>query len=100
MEVFPYTTILVRRGVHSQSAAFTVEAMILTGEPVVFRAGTATILGEFQVVGQRLRIELAQIEGGGESVSISIWALARKFAQLNQLTSIELLTPSTAPSRT
>jgi hypothetical protein len=66
-----------------------VQAMILTGEPVVFRAGSPTILGEFRVEGNRLRIELAQIEGGGEGVLLSIWALARKFAQLNQLTAIE-----------
>jgi hypothetical protein len=45
-----------------------IEALILTGEPVVFRAGSATILGEFCVQGRRLRIELAEIEGGGEGV--------------------------------
>ena len=66
-----------------------IQAMILTGEPVVFRAGSATILGEFRVEGNRLRIELAQIEGGGEGVLLSIGALARRFAQLNQLTAIE-----------
>jgi hypothetical protein len=66
-----------------------IEAMILTGEPVVFRAGSATILGEFRVEGKRLRIELAQIEGGGEGVLISIWVLARRFAQLHQLGEIE-----------
>src|ERR1022692_4041894 len=66
-----------------------IQAMILTGEPVVFRAGSATILGEFRVEGTRLRIELAQIEGGGEGVLLSIWALARRFAQLNQFTAIE-----------
>jgi hypothetical protein len=66
-----------------------VDAMILTGEPVVFRAGTATILGEFRVEGSRLHIELAHIDGGGEGVLLSIWALARRFAQLNRLTAIE-----------
>lgn len=66
-----------------------IQAMILTGKPVVFRAGSATILGEFRVEGNRLRIELAQIDGGGEGVLLSIWALARRFAQLNQLTAIE-----------
>jgi hypothetical protein len=66
-----------------------VESMILTGEPVIFRAGSATVLGEFRVDGKRLRIELAQIEGGGEGVLLSIGALARRFAQLNQLEAIE-----------
>jgi hypothetical protein len=66
-----------------------VEAMILTGETVVFRAGTAEILGEFRVENNRLRIELAQIEGGGEGILIALWALARRFGQLNQLDAIE-----------
>jgi|SRR5580704_9849908 hypothetical protein len=58
-----------------------IESMILTGEPVIFRAGSATILGEFRVDGRRLRIELAQIDGGGEGVLLSLGALARRFAQ-------------------
>jgi hypothetical protein len=65
------------------------EAMILTGQPVIFRAGSATILGEFRVEGNRLHIELAQIEGGGEGVLVAIWALARRYAQLHQLAAIE-----------
>ena len=66
-----------------------IEAMILTGEPIVFRAGSAEILGEFRVDGNKLRIELAQIEGGGEGVLLGIWALARKYARLNRLDAIE-----------
>lgn len=57
-----------------------VETMILTGETIVFRAGSATVLGEFRVEGNRLRIELAQIEGGGEGVLLGLGALARRFA--------------------
>ena len=66
-----------------------VEAMILTGETVVFRAGTAEILGEFRVDNNRLRIELAQIEGGGEGVLLRLGALATRFGHLNQLSAIE-----------
>jgi hypothetical protein len=66
-----------------------VEAMILTGETVVFRAGSATILGEFRVDGNRLRIELAQLEGGGEGVLLGLGALARRFALLNDLNAVE-----------
>jgi hypothetical protein len=66
-----------------------VEAMILTGETVVFRTGTAEILGEFRVDNNRLRIELAQIEGGGEGVLLRLGALARRFGHLNQLSAIE-----------
>lgn len=42
----------------------TVDALILIGEPIVFRAGSATILGSFRLGSDRLIIELAQIEGG------------------------------------
>jgi len=66
-----------------------VEAMILTGRPVVFRAGSAMILGEFRVDGNGLRIELAQIEGGGEGVLLGLGALARRFALLNDLSAVE-----------
>jgi hypothetical protein len=66
-----------------------VEAMILTGETVVFRAGTAEILGEFRVDNNRLRVELAQIEGGGEGVLLRLGALATRFGHLNQLSAIE-----------
>ena len=66
-----------------------VEAMILTGRPVVFRAGSAMILGEFRVDENRLRIELAQIEGGGEGLLLGLGALARRFALLNDLRAVE-----------
>jgi hypothetical protein len=43
----------------------------LLGEPLVFRAGSAIILGSFKIARDRLVIELAQIEGGGEGVLVS-----------------------------
>ncbi len=44
------------------------EGLILTGRPVTFRAGTAEILGQFELVKSRLVVELAHIDGGGEGV--------------------------------
>ncbi len=44
----------------------TLEGLILTGEPLVFRAGSATILGSFRVRKDSLVVELAQIDCGGE----------------------------------
>ena len=49
-----------------------VNGMILIGEPIIFRAGSATILGSFKVAENRLIIELAQIDGGGEGVLLSL----------------------------
>lgn len=39
--------------------------------------------------GNRLRIELAQIEGGGEGALLGLGALARRFALLNGLSAVE-----------
>ncbi|HSY92114.1 MAG TPA: hypothetical protein VK812_12125 [Candidatus Binatus sp.] len=66
-----------------------VEELILIGEPLVFRAGSAVILGSFKLKSNRLIIELAQIEGGGEGVLISLALLAKRYARLNGLAEIE-----------
>ena len=66
-----------------------IEALILIGEPLVFRAGSAVILGSFRLRSNRLIIELAQIEGGGEGVLMSLASLTRRYARLNGLAEIE-----------
>jgi len=66
-----------------------IEAMVLTGQSVVFRAGSATVLGQFRVKRNALRIELAQIEGGGEGVLLALATLAKRYAQLNGIEEIE-----------
>ena len=67
----------------------TVEKLIVLGEPLVFRAGSATILGSFKISRNRLVIELAQIDGGGEGVLLSLGSVARRYASLRQLKEIE-----------
>jgi hypothetical protein len=49
-----------------------VNGLILLGEPLVFRVGSATLLGSFRVTDKRLIIELAQIDGGGEGVLVAL----------------------------
>jgi len=66
-----------------------IEQLIVTGEPLVFRVGSATILGTFKRTPGRLIVELAQIEGGGEGVLMSLSSLAKRYAELNMLTEIE-----------
>ena len=66
-----------------------IEGLILLGEPLVFRAGSATILGSFRAQDKKLVIELAQIDGGGEGVLISLASLARRYATLRGLSSVE-----------
>ena len=65
------------------------DAFVLAGEPLVFRAGTAEILGEFKVRDRSLLVELAQIDGGGEGVLPTLSALAQKYAKKRGLKRIE-----------
>ncbi len=65
------------------------EALALSGWPLVFRAGSAEILGRFKVKGDALVVELAQIEGGGEGVLPTLALLTRKYAQQRGLKRVE-----------
>jgi hypothetical protein len=66
-----------------------VDGLIFLGEPLVFRAGSATILGSFRVIEENLVIELAQIDGGGEGVLIALGSLARRYAIMHNLSDVE-----------
>ena len=61
----------------------------MLGEPLVFRAGSAIILGSFKIAWDPLVIELAQIEGGGEGVLVSLASLAKRYAKLEDLSGVE-----------
>jgi hypothetical protein len=63
--------------------------LILLGEPLVFRAGSAELLGSFKIASDHLVVELAQIEGGGEGVLISLASLAKRYATLRKLSGVE-----------
>ena len=65
------------------------EALVLSGEPLVFRAGTAEILGEFRIKGESLIVELAQIDGGGEGVLPTLTSLAQRYAKQRRLKKVE-----------
>ena len=69
--------------------AETVEGLIVLGEPLVFRVGSATVLGSFKISSSRLVIELAQIEGGGEGVLVALASLARRYVGLRKLEGTE-----------
>src|SRR4051812_20510694 len=66
-----------------------IEALVLTGQPLVFRAGSAEILGEFRIEADLLVVELAQIEGGGEGVLPTLWLLAERYARQRGLGGVE-----------
>lgn len=71
------------------------KALVITGKPVVFRAGSATVLGEFAIDDGTLLIELAHIDGGGEGVLSTIASIAHRIAQRHGLTTVEWLVYAT-----
>lgn len=66
-----------------------IDALVLCGEAVVFRAGSAEILGRFWIEGDALALELAQIEGGGEGVLPTIASVAQRYARRRGLAAID-----------
>lgn len=65
------------------------DGFVLTGEPLVFRAGSAEIPGEFKIRGGSLLVELAQIGGWGEGVLPALTSLAHRYAQRRGLEKVE-----------
>ena len=65
------------------------DAFVISGRPIVFRAGTAEVLGEFKIEGERLIVELAQIDGGGEGVLPALTSLAHRYAKKRGLKKVE-----------
>ena len=63
--------------------------LALSGKPIAFRVGTADVLGQFTVVGDRLTVELAHVDGGGEGVLPTIANLADRFARQRRLRTVE-----------
>jgi len=66
-----------------------IEAFVFAGKPLLFKAGSAEILGEFRLRADRLTVELAQIEGGGEGVLPTLVGLAERYAQRRGLNQVE-----------
>jgi hypothetical protein len=65
-----------------------IAALVAVG-PVVFRVGSAEILGQIRLLPGSLMIELAQIDGGGEGVLPALWLLAERYARQHQLDAVE-----------
>ena len=65
------------------------DQLVLIGQPLVFRAGSSEILGEFKLQDGALVIELAQINGGGEGVLPLLGSLSRRYAKKRGLDRVE-----------
>ena len=65
------------------------QAVVLRDEPLVFRAGSASVLGRFRVTGDTLLMELAHIDGGGEGALPGLASLASRYAKREGLAFVE-----------
>ncbi|MEM1177757.1 MAG: hypothetical protein AAGM22_05400 [Acidobacteriota bacterium] len=65
------------------------DELVLRDEPVLFRSGSADVLGRFSLVDSTLIIELAHIDGGGEGVLPAIASLASRVAAQRGLSELE-----------
>lgn len=74
----------------------TIQQLILLGEPIVFKAGSAVILGSFRIANSLLVLELAHIEGGGEGVLPALGSLARRYANVQKLSGVEWIVHAVA----
>jgi hypothetical protein len=72
---------------------------VFSASPIVFRAGSADVLGQFQVVDSRMTAELAHIDGGGEGVLPTITMVLRRIAERRGLKEIEWLVYATNCAR-
>ncbi|MCP4218561.1 MAG: hypothetical protein GY765_28260 [bacterium] len=63
--------------------------LVLIDKPIAVRIGTGEVLGQFAIAGDRLVVELAHIEGGGEGVLPAVSRVAKHIARLKQARSIE-----------
>jgi len=64
-------------------------AIVLRDEPLVFKAGSANLLGRFKVEKKALIMELAHVDGGGEGALPTLVALASRYAAREALEYIE-----------
>ena len=67
----------------------TLNALVLRDEALVFRVGSAEMLGRFRIENDTLLLELGHIDGGGEGGLPALASLAQRYARREGLTWIE-----------
>ena len=65
--------------------------LVFCDRPIAFHAGSAELLAEFRRSPERLTLELAHIDGGGEGVLPTLSALAQRYALRAGIPQIEWL---------
>lgn len=67
------------------------DALVLIDTPIVFNIGSAEVLGQFAIKENRLIVELAQIDGGGEGVLLAISKISKYIARLKNIEEIHCI---------
>jgi hypothetical protein len=62
--------------------------LVFSGNPMVFRVGSAQVLAAFRLSSRQIVAELAHIDGGGEGVLLFVSRLVRQFGGQNGITSV------------
>ena len=65
------------------------KAIVLRDEPLVFKVGSANLLGKFKMENKTLILELAHVDGGDEGALPTLAALASRYALRENLEYIE-----------
>jgi hypothetical protein len=64
-------------------------AALASAGPVVFKAGSAEILGQLHLWPGRMMIELAQVDGGGEGALPTLSVLVERLARQRRIPEVE-----------
>jgi hypothetical protein len=75
------------------------EHLVALDRPIVFRTGSATILGQARVSDGSLAIEIAHVDGGGEGILPALWSLGPGIAHRLGLRRVEWLVHATRCAR-
>ena len=65
------------------------DAFVFSNAPVVLKIGSAEILGEFKLEQNKIIVELAHIDGGGEGVLSTLSILIERYAKTNGIKQVE-----------
>lgn len=89
-DAIPRRTILIEGLTPAQIVALDeLEDLAATGEPIIFRAGSAELLAQFSIKDRVLKAELAVVERGGEGVLPVLVRTVERAAARRSITAIE-----------
>ncbi len=71
------------------------DALVINGEPIVFRVGSADVLGQFSQTDSVLTAELAVVENGGEGVLPALIDAVERWSRAHGIGAIEWIVYAT-----